>query len=278
VVLCVCNVVARFVAGAFNAQRVLLVDKAAAETAADGSDTEASRSLHSDALSDNSGFVTSLAVSQTLVTGVFALEVSSFLLFFPASIVMFRRVERRLDNLIQEMNLRSDHGNAFLPFEFSPPAADGSQTQVELPIVEVRQFLQTIKSSAASQRRRFILCLALILLALCVISLNAVFIIVVGTQANRNATCSSECGQCQSIHYILQQWYINTPEIVPLVLSLCIAPPTVFALWLMTTPEDRALLLHPDRFLTESIALQPIATEREARLRAERERMGINLQ
>jgi hypothetical protein len=46
----------------------------------------------------------------------------------------------------------------------------------------------------------------------------------------------------------------------------------------MTTPEDRALLLHPDRFRTDAIALQPTATEGETRLRAQRERMGINLQ
>jgi hypothetical protein len=52
----------------------------------------------------------------------------------------------------------------------------------------------------------------------------------------------------------------------------------VLALWLMTTPEDRALLLYPHKFRTESMSLQLAETEIEARLRAERERMGINLQ
>jgi hypothetical protein len=52
----------------------------------------------------------------------------------------------------------------------------------------------------------------------------------------------------------------------------------VLALWLMTTPEDRALLLHPHKFRTEEMSLQLAETEIEARLRAERERMGINLQ
>ena len=73
-------------------------------------------------------------------------------------------------------------------------------------------------------------------------------------------------------------WYLTTPEVLPLISSLCSTLPLVFALWLMTTPEDRALLLHPDRFSTDAIALQPTATEGEMRLRAERERMGINLQ
>jgi hypothetical protein len=192
---------------------------------------------------------------------------------------MFQRVERRLETLIQEMNLRSDHGNAFLPFEFSPPAADGSQTQVELPILEVRQFLRSIKSSATAQRRRFIACLALVMLALFLIALNAVFVAVVAVQLHPNPTCSGVCGQCQSIPNLMHQWYINTPELVPLLFSLCSTLPLVFALWLMTTPEDRALLLHPDRFRTDAmeLTLNSVESETQARLRTERIRMGINL-
>ena len=72
--------------------------------------------------------------------------------------------------------------------------------------------------------------------------------------------------------------YVFTPELLPLVLPLCSTLPLVLALWLMTTPEDRALLLHPHKFRTESMSLQLAETETEARLRAERERMGINLQ
>jgi hypothetical protein len=279
VVLCIGSVVSRGVAGAFNAQRVLLIDRAAAETAADGSDTEASKRTISDALDSTGAFAVSFAVSQLFEAAVLVLEASAFLLFFPACIVMFWRVERRLETLIQEMKLRSDHGNAFLPFEFSPPAADGSHTQVELPIVEVRQFLQTIKSSAASQRVRFIACLTLVMLALCLLAIHAVFVIVVAVQATRNPTCSSECGQCQSIPYLMLQWYINTPELLPPLFSFCSTLPLVFALWLMTTPEDRALLLHPERFRTDAmeLTLNSVESETQARLRTERIRMGINL-
>jgi hypothetical protein len=53
--------------------------------------------------------------------------------------------------------------------------------------------------------------------------------------------------------------------------------PLMFALWLMTTPEDRALLVNPSRFRTDAVALQPVETESETRLRAELIRMGIVL-
>jgi hypothetical protein len=53
---------------------------------------------------------------------------------------MLGRIGRKMDALIKEMNLRSDHGTAFLPVEFSPQTADGSETQTEMPIMEVRQY------------------------------------------------------------------------------------------------------------------------------------------
>ena len=74
------------------------------------------------------------------------------------------------------------------------------------------------------------------------------------------------------------------PEGFPLLLSLSSTLPLVFSLWLMTTPEDRALLLHPHRFRSERISLQPVQTERDGSvserqgsLYQERLRLGINL-
>ncbi len=75
-------------------------------------------------------------------------------------------------------------------------------------------------------------------------------------------------------------WFIYTPELFPLVASLSSALPLVFSLWLMTTKEDRALLVYPSRFLSEAVVLRQLQehlTEAEARLRAEKIRMGINL-
>ena len=74
-------------------------------------------------------------------------------------------------------------------------------------------------------------------------------------------------------------WYNFTffPEGFPLLVSLSSTLPLVFSLWLMTTPEDRALLLHPHRFRSERISLLPVRTEREQSQYAERLRLGINL-
>ncbi len=279
VLLCVLDIVVQFIQSAFRAQTADVFEQAAAATDRDGRETSASRDVFNSFRNSLANANISIAVSQILEAAVLVLEAFAFLLFFPACIVMFRRVERRLDSIAQEMSLRSDHGNAFLPFEFSPPAADGSQTQVELPIVEARQFLQTIKSSATAQRRRFLFCLLFVLVTLVALASHAVFVTYFSLDAVMidNELCPV-CGSCQPVGWLITFWYLSTPELLPLVLSLCSTLPLVFALWLMTTPEDRALLLHPDRFRTDAIALQPTATEGEMRLRAERERMGINLE
>ena len=73
------------------------------------------------------------------------------------------------------------------------------------------------------------------------------------------------------------QWYNATPELLPLVVSLGSSLPLLFSLAMMTTPEDRALLMNSSTFRTEEISRLPVETERDARLRAERIRMGINL-
>ena len=77
----------------------------------------------------------------------------------------------------------------------------------------------------------------------------------------------------------MYSWYIFTPELFPLVASLSTTFPLVFSLWLMTTPEDRQLLMHPSRFLSTEMdfELNPLEFSRDERLKAERIRMGIEL-
>ncbi len=275
--LCAFDVIARASAAGFRGQAAGLFQQAADATDRDGSDTSASRDIFSFIGNSFEGAGISIAVSHILEAAVLVLEAFAFLLFFPACIVMFRRVERRLATIIHEMSLRSDHGNVFLPFEFSSPAAEGSQTQVELPIVEARLFLQTMKSSATAQRRRFLFCLLFVLVTLLALASHAVFIVYFTLDTGSVNPSCHQCGPCQPIGNVIFRWFLFTPELLALVLSLCSTLPLVLALWLMTTPEDRALLLRPHRFRTDAIALQPAATESEARLRAERERMGINL-
>ena len=148
-----------------------------------------------------------VGISLVLEAALLAFMAGGFLLFFPACIVMFRRVERRLDAIIQEMNLRSDVGTVFLPYEFSPPASHTlDRTQVEMQIVEARAFLGSMKSAAASQRQRFRLCLMLVLTSLVVYASNQLFVIISSITLERSSACLS-CGECQTVCPTLPSLY-----------------------------------------------------------------------
>lgn len=186
-----------------------------------------------------------------------------------------------MDVLLLEMCLRTDAGTAFLPFEFSPRAADGSETQVEMPIVDARQYLRDIKTSATAQRWRFAFCLLIVTTALVSLSSNGLFLAFafMNMDPKRDVSGCPQCNsRCQDVGHLMLTWYRFTPEVLPLVASLSSMLPLLFSLWLMTTPEDRDLLMHPGRFLSEQFSVQRGETARDARLRAERIRMGINLQ
>ena len=176
--LCGLSIVARVVAAAFGFEAAKLYDEAAAACNAEGTDTRsaADREIWNVAKSTSDGKTgEAVSASRVIEAAVLVLTAGAFLLFFPACIVMFRRVERRLDAIMQEMNHRSDLGTVFLPYEFSPAAADGARSQVEMQVVEARAFLGRLKSAAAEQGMRFFLCLLLVLAALVVRAAFAVF-------------------------------------------------------------------------------------------------------
>jgi hypothetical protein len=284
-VACSLYLVARWVAAGIRAEIAGIYNQAAASTDVNGRDTDTSRSYINTTLQNAfDKQIKTASATNVIEAATFVFVASGFVLFFPAIIVMFRRVERKMERLILEMDHRSDVGNAFLPVEFLPRAADGSVTQTEMPIVEVRQYLRDIEASAALQRRRFVLCLALVTAALIALTSRAVFVASFLFNLKVNPDCG-DCESCQEVGYLALQWYnaVFMPEGFPLLVSLSSTLPLVFSLWLMTTPEDRALLLHPGRFRTEGIALQqsllqPVQTKREENLYAERLRLGINLQ
>ncbi len=275
---CALNIAARAVAAGFTAQAAALLERAAAATGPGGEETDISLEIFQNSFRDSErNYNTCIAAARVVEAAVLLLMLSGFLLFFPAVIVMFCRIERKMDGLLQEMHLRTDNGTAFLPFEFSPRAADGAETQTQMPICNVRLYLADIKSSATAQTRRFEFCLALVLIALAALAANAVFVAVAFVDTSRSFDCD-RCAPCQSIRYVMLTWLVFTPEWFPLNASLGATLPLLFSLYLMTTPEDRLLLLHPGRFLTEEITVHPTETSREARLRTERARLGINLQ
>jgi hypothetical protein len=280
--LCGITIAARVVAAALAIEAAKFYDEAAAACNAEGTDTRsaADREIWNVAKSTSDGKTgEAVSASRVIEAAVLVLTAGTFLLFFPACIVMFRRVERRLDAIIRQMNHRSDLGTVFLPYEFSPEAADGARGQVEMQVVEARAFLGRLKSAAAEQGMRFFLCLLLVLAALVLRAAFAVFTAVANIDSKNseyNPACGV-CGSCQGVRYLMHTWYYYTPEPFALVISTCSTLPLMLSLWLMMTKEDRALMLNPGRFRTDAIALQPVADEAAARLNAERVRMGIQL-
>ncbi len=280
--LCLLNAVARFVLVAYAAESAGLQVEAAAACDAEGNDRRSAsdKKIWSDRVSASKQNVQkSIAPAVVVEAAILVLMSGGFLLFFPACIHMFRRIESRLNAIIQEMALRSDVGTVLLPYEFSPAAADGARTQEEMQVVEARSFLGRMKHAAAVQRRRFLLCLVLVLAALLVQATDAVFVALVVINpltAKPNPACDN-CASCQSVEHLISEWFTGTPELFPLVVSMCSTLPLMFSLWLMLTKEDRALLLHPGRFRADAVALKPFESETEARLKAERVRMGVEL-
>ncbi len=278
-VACSLHLVARCVAAGFRAEWAGLFRQVAAATDVNGADTDTSKVLLNTTIVDaDDRAIKAVATASVIEAATLVFVASGFVLFFPTIIVMFGRVERKMQGLIMEMDNRTDVGNAFLPVEFLPPEADGSVTQEEMPIVEVRRYLRDIEAAAALQRRRFALCMFLVTAALVAQAIRALFVAFIGFNSKLNPACG-DCESCQQVGRFMLNWYIYIflPDDFPFLVSLSSTLPLVFSLWLMTTPEDRALLLHPHRFCSERISLQPVQTEREGSQYAERLRLGIDL-
>jgi hypothetical protein len=124
---------------------------------------------------------------------------------------------------------------------------------------------------------RYVLCLLLVLAALVAQALHAVFAAILQfVTAKPNPACD-RCGSCQDVERLMVVWYENTPQLFLGVVSVCSTLPLLFSLWLMITKEDRELMLNPGRFRTDTIDLQQDKRGTEARLKAERVRMGVEL-
>jgi hypothetical protein len=278
------NTIARFVQLAFAADSASFHYQAADSCDAEGELTDNSNAIIDDlVVPSNIRYFRASSASRTIQTAVVVLIAFEFLLYFPAVIIMFRRVERRLDAAVEEMDLRPDYGSVFLPLEFSnsvreisdSTAAGGAgaaSSQIKMDAGQARVFLGSIKAAAALQWRQFASCLIVVLLALFVMASFLLFQVsyAVG-KLSQNPACR-DCEPCQSVEFLMSQWHLYTPELFPLTTSLCSTLPLLFSLWLMTTKEDRLLLLRPSLFLTEQVQ-----RDTEARLKNERIRMGIEL-
>ena len=210
-VMCALNVVVTIVAAGFSGELTALSERAAAATALDGSDTDSSLELRREAFPLNARVLAVVAISQVIEPVVLVFVTLGYILFFPASLVMFRRIQRKMQALIDEMSLRTDQGNAFLPFEFSPRAADGSATQTEMPIVDARKYLRDIKSSAAAQFTRFRICLSLVRFGLFFLAVHSCFVVsfAVNQRPATDDVCTfSYCdASCQTIGFLPKPFF-----------------------------------------------------------------------
>ncbi len=276
--LCALNVVARVVVASFRAELAILFDRAAIACDAEGNDSDRSLHIIKNEVA-NSGFnvQNAASIARLFESATLALMAGAFLIFFPACIIMFRRVERRLDSIIQEMAHRSDAGNVLLPYEFSHPAADGTRTQIEMHVVKARSFIGRLKIAAARKGIRFLLCMIIMLIALAIQASYAVFHAVVSFSfiVKKNPSCE-ECETCQTIEFVMGRWNNKTPEMLTGITTACSTLPLLFSLWLMMTKKDRAIMLNPSRFRTDAIALEPLDTS-DVNVNTERVRMGIDL-
>jgi hypothetical protein len=275
ILLCALNIIVRVVLVGFRGEIARKLYEVAAACDANGEDTVESRAIFNQQL-QRAMSMTDICLSVALVleAATLVLIACGFCLFFPAIIVMFRRIQAMLDALLQQMALRSDLGTVLLPFEFADYESDGSPTQLEMPIIEARAFLRRIKLAAAAQSRRFLLCLIIILVFTIVLSSDAVFFASIVGSSN---TCSEICGACESAFIIMKQWYINTPEIFPVVSSFAMTFPMVLSLWLMTTTQDRELLISPGTRTADSLEHHSVESVSHAKMTKERVRMGIHL-
>ena len=133
-----------------------------------------------------------------------------------------------------------------------------------------------MKSAAAVQRMRFFLCLLLVIAALVVMAVHNTFVALFSFSAPANSACG-RCGSCQDLDYLMYTWYQYTPHVSFLVFAMSSTLPLMFSLWLMMTKEDRALMLNPGRFRTDSCEQHAHEVDNSARLKAERVRMGLEL-
>jgi hypothetical protein len=190
---------------------------------------------------------------------------------------MFRRVEKKVVSYIREMDLRPDNGIVFLPREFSSQSETGAVgDQIEMPAGQARRVLGALQAAADAQKKRYLLCFAVMLLAL--LTQSAVFLlisIIHVRYADPDPNCKA-CESCQSVEYLFLVILDSIPELEILVTSVGLTLPLLFCLWLMTTKGDRALLMHPHKFISNETPVQQDAAQDEQWLQGQRLRMGID--
>ena len=276
--ICVCFIAVRIAAMAFGVRHADLLEQAATLCGTQGEATDASDVAFEQA-KDAQAKGNRIDAAQFLMQAAgFLLAFASFILFFPACIIMFRRVEKKVVSYIREMDLRPDNGIVFLPREFSSQSETGAVgDQIEMPAGQARQVLGALQAAADAQKKRYLLCFAVMLLALLTQSTVSLLYSITHIRSNgdQNPNCKA-CESCQSVEHLYVAIFDSIPELVILVDCVGLTLPLLFCLWLMTTKGDRALLMHPHKFISNETPVLQDAAQDEQWLQEQRLRMGID--
>ncbi len=288
----VISVVARIALIVFRLQRAHMADLAAAACDAQGRATYKSWTYmalengstefkvdSTETAIEKSG---DIATSVSRASEAIALFImcGAYLIFFPVSIVMFSRVERRLAGVLQEMSHRTDIGDVFLPFEFSPQFSQDAEassdvTQIQMEIGKARKFIGSLRDSAAKQRRRFFWTCTVMLIMLLASAVSAALRAYFAQYDKLNSGCG-RCDTCQHINFIINQCLSHTSEISDPILSWLLLMPIVGTIWLMMTKLDRRQLFSNVLQRKQPSILD--LDENEMKDFAERLRMGIYME
>jgi hypothetical protein len=258
--------IARLVAAVFRLKSAYFHDQAALECDSQGSLTNASMVEEAQSIEFAVMARTFYSVQAICEAAALLTLISAYLLFFPACIVMFRRVKIKLAKLIQETQHRPDSGIVLLPFEFSEPSM-----QTEISAGEARQFMQALSSASAQQQRHFMFALT-VGLAGCIVRATLAILVCYAyiVPPLKNSSCG-DCDSCQSDRWLVNQWFTRSPEVFIIVTSLSSTLPQIISFWLMVTKEDRFWLVRRRNPIDN---LSP----RECKLLMEKHRMGINFE
>lgn len=292
----VISVVARISLIVFRLQRAHMADLAAAACDAQGRATLTSWTfMHLENVSPQFNVDSSertiekrgdIATSVSRASEAIALFImcGAYLIFFPVSIVMFSRVERRLAGVLQEMSHRTDIGDVFLPFEFSTPRnhhdpshepSSEGLTQIQMEIGKARKFLGSLRESAAKQRKRFLLTCTVMLIMLLASAVSAALRAYYAQYDQIDISCG-KCGTCQHTYFLINECLSNTSEISEPILSWLLLLPLVATIWLMMTKLDRRQLYSNVLARKQPTVLE--LDESEMRTYSERLRMGIYIE
>lgn len=243
-------VIPSMVVAGLSANNSLIHEQVVAALDGDGQSNNSTKALRQEAVDNirKLGFANS--VYFVLASFVLMTMSVAYVIFVPICIVMFYRIELRLDGVVGEMEHRPDYAHVLLPFEFSPQSGESDHAtcnQVEMQCGKAKQFLQTLRDAAADQRRRFMSALAVGLTAF----LYKTAVSVCWTYAQFNVgielkeSCE-RCGPCQALNSLFLAWMLFSFEAPNLVVeSLFETTTLVFSLWLMMSKEDRRQLKSP---------------------------------